>query len=225
MIRVKPKRPYIYILPILFLITTSTLIIASGFYLLNESTKTQKASNQPAFYSLFASTPKVLGAITQHINYKPAQAEVIKQFMIKYHAPQELVDHSNTFVEMADKYEIAPWLTVAIGMCEGNLGKSTPKLDGKETYNTWGWAASEKDLAEKSGAYNLDSWESAIETVTKGLATSELYKPHTNKEEITFEDIENIMQFYAPPSVLKGGPWAKCVWQYYQELETFKSTF
>jgi len=212
------------VFPLAFVFTISISLIIGTFFLLNSNNRRSK-ENSPELYSLFASKPKTLGTTSEHIESQDSTSEVIRQFMIKYNTPQELINRADKFVEEARIHGISPWLTVSIGMCEGNLGKATPKFEGEETYNTWGWAASEADLAQQTGTYDLHSWDNAIETVIKGLATSPLYKPYTNKENITFEDIENIMRFYAPLSIIKGGPWAKCVWQYYQELATFKSTF
>ena len=182
------------------------------------------ASEGPALYSLFAAKPRVLGTATQSVKSESSTTEVIRQFMVRYNADDSLIEHANKFKEEAENYNISPWLVVSIGMCEGNLGRATPKFKGQETYNTWGWAASEKDLAEETGTYNLNSWENAIGTVTEGLATASFYKRYTSKPILSFGDIENIMRFYSPSSILKGSPWAKCVWQYYNELENFKST-
>ncbi|MBU1016841.1 MAG: hypothetical protein ABIJ36_02280 [Patescibacteria group bacterium] len=224
MISIQKAKALFLVFPILFFFVLTSIIV-TGLFLFAKTNKTNVLANGgPELYSLFASKPRILGTVTQSIESKQATTEVIRQFMIRYKADETLVSHAETFKQMAEKYQINPWLVVAIGMCEGNLGRATPKFEGEETYNTWGWAASEMDLAQRTGAYDLLSWENAIETVTKGLATSPLYRNYTAKPALIFEDIENIMRFYAPPSVLKGGPWAKCVWQYYTELENFRSS-
>jgi len=224
MLSIQKAKGLFVIFPVFFFFIL-TFSVVTGLFLLLRTNETEKlASNEPELYSLFASKPRVLGTVTQSIESKQATTEVIRQFMLRYNADESLIDHAETFKQMAEQYDINPWLVVAIGMCEGNLGRATPKFNGEETYNTWGWAASERDLEENSGTYDLNSWENAIETVTKGLATSPLYNSYTTKPRLAFEDIESIMRFYAPPSVLKGGPWAKCVWQYYNELENFRST-
>ncbi len=224
MIQLKIGKYLFIAFPVLFFFFLNFAVIA-GLYFLFQAEKASALNEDtlPNSYSLFSSKPRVLGVISQSVEQKEAASEVIKQFMQRYNASEGLINNSDMFVTEAKKYNISPWLAVAIGMCEGNLGKATPQYDGEETYNTWGWAASEKDLEEQSGSYDLKSWEKAIETVILGLATSPYYQPYTNNKELSFNDVENIMRYYAPPSVLKGGPWAKCVWQYYQELEEFKS--
>ncbi|OIP97185.1 hypothetical protein COT69_00540 [candidate division WWE3 bacterium CG09_land_8_20_14_0_10_39_24] len=225
MINMQKSKILFLAFPFFFFFTLAISVILGLFLLLKTDKTKALASGGPELYSLFASKPRVLGTVSQSIESQQATTEVIKQFMLKYHASSELVEHAETFKQNADKYNLNPWLVVAIGMCEGNLGRATPKFNGEETYNTWGWAASERDLAQRTGMYDLESWEKAIETVTKGLATSLFYRDYATKQVLTLEDIENIMRFYAPPSVLKGGPWSKCVWQYYTELENFNSAF
>jgi len=156
-------------------------------------------------YSIYANNVKDTKTYDIDAKTKDARAQKVKLFFEKYNAP--LADHSDYIVEMADKYGLDWKLVSAIGYCEGNGGKKIPE----NSYNTWGWAASEKDLAEKSGNYRLGSWESAIETVTRGLK-----KGYIDKGLVTPEEI---MAKYAPPSVDKGGPWAKCVNQYLTEID------
>lgn len=168
------------------------------------------------FYSLFSAKPKVLGATTQGFTGADPRPFVIRQFYQKHKAP--LADYGDFIVNSADKWNIDWRLIPAIGMCESNGGKSIPE----DSFNAWGWAASETALAEKTGTYNNNSWEAGIEKVTKGLATS-YYHLINASDGIDFDEIWTIMRKYTPPSEAKGGPWAKCVWQYYSELTEFQT--
>lgn len=161
-------------------------------------------STEPS-YNVYANNVKDLSTYDVTAKTKDARSEKVKLFFEKYDAP--LSEHSDYIVEMADKYGIDWKLVSAIGYCEGNGGKAIPE----NSFNTWGWAASEKDLAERSGRYRLGSWEQAIETVTRGLKKGYIDQG--------LETPEQIMAKYAPPSVAKGGPWAKCVNQYLEEID------
>lgn len=193
--------------PIIVFVAANAALIAFLGLSLNGGIKLSAKSEtnlQPA-YNVYTSKPKTVDSFKVQADTVDARAEKLRLFFTKYNAP--LADYSQVIVETADKYDVDWRLISAIGYCEGNGGKAIPE----GSYNTWGWAASQKDLAEKSGRYHLGSWENAIEVVTKGLKIGYIDQG--------LDTPEKIMPKYAPPSVAKGGPWAKCVNRYIEEIE------
>ena len=195
--------------PLILFFCFSFALLAFAFYILNKDRgSVLSAVSITPRYNVYNSSPKATGQVAVKIDTKDARSKKIKVFFNKYGAP--LSDYSDFIIEMADKYEIDWKLVSAIGFCEGNGGKKIPE----GSFNTWGWGASEADLARKSGKYNMGSWENAIETVSKGLK-----KGYINEGRDTpFE----IMLKYAPQSINNGGSWAKCVESYMHEIDNIK---
>ncbi|PIR43863.1 hypothetical protein COV24_00520 [candidate division WWE3 bacterium CG10_big_fil_rev_8_21_14_0_10_32_10] len=187
---------------IIFFITTFSIVGFMGYILMNPSFF--KKDLKPS-YNVYTSKPNTVTTYDVTAELQDARAEKVKLFFNKHNAP--LASYSQYLVDIADAYDVDWRLVPAIGFCEGNGGKQIPE----GSFNTWGWAASQSDLADKSGRYNLGSWENAINIVTKGLKIGYIDKGLTTPEEI--------MKKYAPPSVDKGGPWAKCVNLYMSEIE------
>lgn len=219
--------------PILFVFLFSLALISTSLVLASNLTQNKVVSKlNTNLYSLFSARPKVVQSSSQTLEEGDSRVYIIEQFFQKHNAP--LQDYADTIVKEADTVKATlrdgteqigiDWrLVPAIAMCESNGGKFVPIHNGESSNNAWGWAASEKDLAEQSGTYVLGSWESAIATVTRGLARGYYNRVDLSDGGIDFDDLWNIMSKYAPPSVEKGGPWAKCVWQYYEELTNFKT--
>lgn len=138
---------------------------------------------------------EVLGSFTSTVSVADARPELIRRYLEKYGSP--LLPFSDFIVSISDKYGIDFRLIVAIAQCESNVCKVIP--DG--SYNCWGF---------ENGATHFNSWEHALErvaqTLKEGYYDYGLITP------------EQIMPKYAPPSVAKGGPWAKCVRQFMDEL-------
>lgn len=158
------------------------------------SFETEKVLGSSTPMELYAALPPAVGTITQAITTGDARPILIEQYLEKYNSP--LLPYSDFIFEMSEKYGLDYGLMVAIAMCESNVCKKIP--DG--SYNCWGF---------ENGATVFLSWEQAIEQVAKTL-----------KEEYYDEGLvtpEEIMPKYAPPSLEKGGPWAKCVIQFLEE--------
>ncbi len=199
------KTSYLVIIPILFFIV-SLMGITSYVYLnYNHFNKKQVKPT----YNVYVANPKNISTYSVEAKTTDARAEKVRLFFSKYGAP--LQEYADFIVQTADKYGIDWRLVSAIGYCEGNGGKKIPK----DSYNTWGWAASEYDLANKTGKYRLGSWETAIETVTKGLK-----KYYIDQG---LDTPEKIMPKYAPPSVKNGGSWARCVNYYLKEIQNMQT--
>lgn len=143
---------------------------------------------------LYSALPPAVGSISQAIVTGDARPVLIEQYLEKYNSP--LLPYSEFIFEMSEKYSLDYGLMVAIAMCESNVCKKIPE----DSYNCWGF---------ENGATKFQSWEQAIEQVAKTLK-----EKYYDKGLVTPEEI---MPIYAPPSVEKGGPWAKCVNQFLEE--------
>lgn len=142
------------------------------------------------------SRPEILGAFSSVVYAADARPELIRLYLQKYKSP--LLPYSENIVQASDKYGIDFRLIVAIAQCESNVCKVIPH----GSYNCWGF---------ENGATKFSSWEHAIERVAKTLKENYYDYGLTTPDEI--------MPKYAPPSVAKGGPWAKCVNQFMNELQ------
>ncbi len=142
------------------------------------------------------SPPEILGAFTSTVYAADARPELIRRYLEKYKSP--LLPYSDNIVQASDKYGIDFRLIVAIAQCEFNVCKVIPN----GSYNCWGF---------ENGSTKFNSWEHAIERVAKTLKENYYDYGLTTPDEI--------MPKYAPPSVAKGGPWAKCVNQFMNELQ------
>ena len=109
----------------------------------------------------------------------------LKYFFRKYESV--LYDKSEFIVKMADQYKLDYRLIPAIAMQESGLCKHI--YEG--SYNCWGWGI----YGDKVTRFN--SYEEAIETISRGLK-----KNYIDKGLVTAEDI---MRKYTPPST---GSWA-----------------
>lgn len=147
-------------------------------------------------YQLYTAIPNPVGAQSAQIYSADARGEILSQFLTSQHSP--LAPYADYIVETSDKYALDFRLITAISMQESSGGKAIPY----ESYNAWGF---------ENGATQFRSWEHAIErvalTLKEGYYDKGLVTP------------EQIMPKYAPPSVEKGGPWAKGVQYFMDALE------
>ncbi len=109
----------------------------------------------------------------------------LKYFFRKYNSV--LYDKADYFVQTADKYEFDYRLLPAIAMQESGLCKYIPV----NSHNCWGWGIYDGKVTR------FDSYEDAIETISKGIKTYYIDKGLTTPEQI--------MRKYTPPS---NGSWA-----------------
>lgn len=145
-------------------------------------------------YQNYSFLPRVLG-----FSYDP-RLEKISAYLKKYHSPME--KDSQQLVESAYKYEIDPFLMVAIAQCETNLGKKSPP----DCYNPFGLGVyGKKRLC-------FENWEQSFELMAKTLR-----KKYHDYGLVTPEEI---MEKYCPTSIEKSdGHWAKCVNRFKKEVE------
>lgn len=147
-------------------------------------------------YRMYSALPKSIGRITLAIKTGDARPEIIRQYLLKHHSP--MASFSDLLFQTGEKYGLDYRLLVAIAQCESNLCKKSPP----GSFNCWGF---------ENGATKFLSWGAAFEQVAKTLKERYIDDGLVTPEEI--------MPRYAPPSVAKGGPWARCVNQFLEELE------
>ena len=198
------------ILVIVFFMVTPIALITSLFSLvgLSKSTQAKAATySQPieasffvaprsgvkVFASLPSSFPSVSGSIKVVADARP---EIIKNYLIKYNSP--LVEYADLLVATADKYGLDYRLLTAIAQQESNLCKKIPP----GSYNCWGWGIHSR------GTLMFDSYEQAIEVVSRGLKKEYIDKGYTTPEEI--------MSKYTP---LSNGSWAYGVQKFMREMQ------
>lgn len=167
--------------------------VRAGEILLATQAKELASKNQ---YEFYAALPQVLGSFTTAVQAADARPELIRQYLNKYKSP--LLPYSDLIVSLSDQYDLDFRLIVSIAQCESNLCKKMPE----GSYNCWGF---------ENGETRFHSWEQAINQVAKTL------KERYINQGLTTPDL--IMPRYAPPSVAKGGPWARCVNQFMEELQ------
>lgn len=142
------------------------------------------------------STSQVLGA---EIVTGDARPLLLKQFLEEHESP--MAPYAEHVVQLADVNGIDFRLTMAIAMCESNLGKIMPP----GSFNAWGIAVY---TGQQSGA-NFKDWPTAIAWVSRYLK-----ERYYNKG---IHDLKDIGAIYAPPSVATGYSWTNCV-------ETFRDS-
>lgn len=149
-------------------------------------------------FKLYAAIPESNLQSSQEVEKRDARAKIIEDFFKGYNAP--LADFGDIFVAVADKYGLDFRLLPAISMQESNGGKRIiPSSKNPFGYGIYG----DKVL-------KFNSFEEAIERVGRGL-----------KEDYMEQGLKSpnqIMAKYTPPSLEKGGAWAKGVNTFMEEL-------
>ncbi len=144
----------------------------------------------------YAALPTNQNIFDETVVTEEARTEIIRQFFARYQSPLE--PHAGDIVEAADKYNLDFRLLPAIAMQESNLCKKSRP----ESFNCWGFGIYGNKYL------HFDSYEHAIETVTKTLATK--YK---SRGLIT---PEQIVTMYTPSD---NGKWVNSVTYFMKELQ------
>jgi hypothetical protein len=155
-------------------------------------------------YAIYSSKPLVLEQSTTTIYSKDSRAQKLNEVFRMFKCPLEGM--GDAFVYEADKNNIPWWLTASVAFQESSCGKNTPKVDGIETYNAWGWAV------YGGNAFSFDSYARGIETVSKYFSTRFF------KQGIT--DTCEIMKIYTPPS---NGSWCEGVNHFAEIIRDYKT--
>lgn len=145
---------------------------------------------------LYSAVPMAVSSLNQAISTGDARPIIIKNYLAKHKSP--MTPYADLVFQASEKYQLDYRLIVAIAQCESNLCKKIPE----GSYNCWGF---------ENGETKFRSWEHALDRVGKTLKEGYIDQGLATPEEI--------MPKYAPPSIEKGGPWAKCVNQFLEELE------
>lgn len=151
--------------------------------------------NQPI---TFAALPKVAFEIKTALAKEDARPLVINKYLARYESP--MAGMGDYIVKISDRFELDPYLVVAIAQQESNLGKLMPP----NCHNAWGWGI------HSAGTLCFDSWNEGINTFVSGLAEKYLAYGLSTPEQI--------MTKYNATS--PDGAWAKGVAQFLDELET-----
>ena len=193
----------LFVLPLLSFGLAVFVLLGSSFYLLSNPQITQnvKEKIKKPVYTIFDTQPPVLGTSDAKVTGADGRAAIIQQYLARHQSP--LAPYAQKLVDEAEKWGIDWRLTTAICMQESNCGKNMPA----DSYNAWGWGI------HTTYTKYFDSWEKAIETVTKGLKTD-----YIDRGLIT---PEQIMTRYCPLSIAKGGTWATAIKYFMWELGNF----
>lgn len=175
-------------------LTCLLFAILFTFYILN--TRLVQPTSQS--FNLFAALPEESTQVSEEIKPVDGRAKSIENFFKKVNSP--LADHSQAFVDVADKYSLDYKLLPAIAMQESKGGQKVIK----DSYNPFGYGIYGNFVIKFSG------WQEGIERVGKAL-----------REEYINEGLKTpseIMVKYTPPSLATGGTWAKSVNSFMEQL-------
>jgi hypothetical protein len=155
-------------------------------------------------YAIYSSKPLVLEQSTTTIYSKDSRSQKLNEVFRMFKCPLEGM--GDAFVYEADKNSIPWWLAASVAFQESSCGKNTPKVDGIESYNAWGWAVY-GDMV-----FSFDNYARGIETVSKYFSTRFF------KQGIT--DTCEIMKIYTPPS---NGSWCEGVNHFAEIIRDYKT--
>lgn len=191
----KPQVPLLFVAS-WFLSATTALIftLVLTFYL--SFTRTVNPVNQS--FKLYAALPSSELSTSDTIATSDARAKIIENFFKGYKAP--LSQFGETFVKVADKYSLDYGLLPSIAMQESNGGLRLIK----DSYNPFGYGIYGNKVTR------FASYEEAIERVGRAIREDYLDKG--------LKAPAQIMTKYTPPSIALGGPWARGVSTFMEEL-------
>lgn len=149
-------------------------------------------------FKIYAALPFESRIVWEDIEKADGRSILIGSFFKDYKSI--LSDHSQVFVDVADKYNLDYRLLPAIAMQESNGGRKVIK----DSYNPFGYGIY-GDLVIR-----FKGWEEAIEQVGRALKEDYLSQGLTTPYKI--------MTKYTPPSLAKGGTWARGVSSFMEEL-------
>ncbi|TSC86007.1 MAG: Uncharacterized protein G01um10147_1011 [Microgenomates group bacterium Gr01-1014_7] len=149
-------------------------------------------------FKLYAAIPTSKVQVSENFTLADARPKLIENLFEKHKSP--LADLGALFVTVADKYGLDYKLLPSIAMQESKGGQKV--VDN--SHNPFGYGIY-GDLVLK-----FSSWEEAIERVGRGLKMDYLDQG--------LKTPQQIMPKYTPPSLAKGGTWAKGVSYFMEEL-------
>jgi len=186
-----------------FLILTPVVLVASIISLISiNPTATNKVNTKASTpvskigASVYASLPSSIPSISGKITIGDARPEIVKQYLAEFNSP--LTTYSDEIIQMADRYGVDFRLIPAIAQQESNLCHIIPP----GSFNCWGWGIT------SVSSLGFNSYNEAIETVTKGLKNDYIDQGLTTPKEI--------MTKYTPSSNVS---WARGVTEFMSEMQ------
>ena len=180
-------------------------IVAIFAFVTSMMTIPQKAVPQDTTkYSIYSSKPLTIKTTTASIYSRDSRAQKINAVYKIYNCPLEGM--GDVMVYEADKNNIPWWVVAAISFQESGCGKKTPKANGIESYNAWGWGV------YGDYVFSFDNWVRGIETVSKYLS-DKFYSKGIN-------DTCEIMKIYTPPSK---GSWCEGVNHFGDTIQNYET--
>lgn len=149
-------------------------------------------------YQLYLALPTKQVEIEEVIISLDGRVKVVEEFFKNHQSVLE--EEAITFIQVADKYKLDWRLLPSIAMQESNGGRRMIN----NSYNPFGFGI------YGSKVIRFENFEDGIETVGKSLREDYLNQGLTTPEAI--------MTKYNPPSLAKGGAWAKGVNSFMEEL-------
>jgi hypothetical protein len=187
-----------------FVIATPLALVSAFFLLVSFSPRApEPPTNSPQVLAAYTSIYEPQAGPISHESDEIVQADarplIVKNYLAKYNSPLE--PFHQLIIDISDKYSLDYRLLVAIAQQESNLCKKIPD----NSYNCWGFGIY-GDKVTRFGSY-----PEGLETVAKTLKFKYIDQGLDTPEEI--------MVRYTPPSLEKGGSWAKGVNQFFSEME------
>ncbi len=180
-------------------INTALLIVVT--ILITSNATTQNPHNK---YAMFSSKPLTsLVSSSSLFGGDPRAAAIDKVFAV-YNCPLE--GKGRIFVREADNYDIPYWIVAAISFQESSCGRVTPKKDGEESFNAWGWGVWGNNVR------SFENWEEGIRTVSRYLSENFFSRGVT--------DTCQIMRIYTPPS---DGSWCHGVDHFGNIIQNYRT--
>ncbi|MCL4365619.1 hypothetical protein M1437_00115, partial [Patescibacteria group bacterium] len=159
---INTKQTSLYFVAFWFATALTTLVFSLCFSLYLSTTKFVKPNVQS--FKLYAALPESTSSISDEIEQADARSKIIEDFFTGYKSV--LSASSNTFVQVADKYQLDYRLLPSIAMQESNGGKRVIN----NSYNPFGYGI------YGSLVVKFNSWDEAIERVGKALREDYLNK-------------------------------------------------
>lgn len=151
---------------------------------------------------IYAPNPPSQASIDLQASYTNAQELRLQKIFSNFNCP--LLGTEKFMVEKAKEFNIPYWLVAAVAFQESNCGKKSPKVNGAESYNAWGYGVWGNNIK------TFSSWEAGITAVSKYFANNFYSKGIT--------DLCEIMKTYTPPS---NGSWCEGVKYFAQIIESY----
>lgn len=189
---------FVFSLPVLFFFGGSAVLIIFAACVAGAPLEGLLQERQLVAFNAPPPGGVVLGESVVRLESRPL---ILRKFLEYYRSP--LAEYAQTLIDVADRYGLDWRLLPAIAGQESTFCRTIPE----DSHNCWGWAIHE------SYTKMFETWESAIETVGKGLAEDYLTRG--------LETPEEIMTRYCPRSAERDGSWARGVNYFIWALENF----